>query len=355
MPSSIVESRPFLLLHLRQLEPDLALVAEQGSRVKVHSSLIALLSPIVAKLLANNPGSECITLPVSPPALLAFHALYLLGSSEQLSAEEVEFAKDVGELLEVEPPVDLEKDKIPESKDVPELVAFSKIIVTLDARKMKTKSEIKDEIGNPLPDVNHLQETKVKLPNVKGHRIGKRSYQKKGPSGPFVCEKCPKIYESRGAFDKHKISHLEKVVPCNHCNTKFRTNSLMQWHKKRKHSQGRICTKCGDIFKYLEKHMKGSMCGLGEKPLAIHLCSMCPKKFTSICGLRYHGKNIHKKIKNYTCHSCEYKTYSRSNLAMHVGSQHEGRKLEKQDCPFCKKKPYSLDTHIVRYHGIVAQ
>ena len=208
---------------------------------------------------------------------------------------------------------------------------------------MKTKSEIKDEVGNPFPNVANLQEIKVRpLPNVKGLQMRKRSYNKNGSKGPFVCEKCPKIYESRGAFDKHKISHLEKVVPCKQCSTRFKTNSLMQWHKKRKHSQGRVCTKCGDIFKYLEKHLKGSTCGLGEKPLAKHPCSLCPKKFTSMCGLRYHEKNIHKKIKNYTCQSCEYKTYSRSNLAMHVGSQHEGRKLEKQDCPFCKKRPYSL-------------
>ena len=195
MPPSIVESRPSLLLLLRQLEPDLTLVGEHGSRVKVHSSLIALLSPIVAKLLAQNPGSECITLPVSLPALIAFHAIYLLGNSEQLSAEEVERAKDVGELLQVEPLLDLEKDKTPKSEDASsESVAFSKIIVTLDARKMKTKSEIKDEVGNPLPNVDSLQEIKARLPNVKGHRMGKRSYQKNGPRGPFVCETCPKIY-----------------------------------------------------------------------------------------------------------------------------------------------------------------
>ena len=354
MPPSIVESQPSLLRLLRQLEPDLALVGELGSRVKVHSNLIALLSPVVAELLATNPGSECISLPVSLPALLAFHAIYVLGSREELSAEQVELARDVSELLQVEP-LHLETTKISKSEDVPE--AFSKIIVRLDARKVKTKSEIKDEVGNPLPSVDHLQEIKVRVPNVKGHQMGKRSYNKNGSKGPFVCEKCPKICESRGAFDKHKISHLEKVVPCKQCNTRFRTNSLMQWHKKRKHSQGHVCTKCGDIFKYLEKHMKGSMCGLGEKPLEKHLCNLCSKKFTSMCGLRYHEKNIHKKIKNYTCQSCEYKTYSKSNLAMHVGSQHEGRKLEKQDCPFCKKRPYSysLETHIAKFHGMVLQ
>ena len=352
MPPSIVQSQPSLLRLLRQLEPDLTLVGELGSRVKVHSNLIALLSPVVAELLATNPGSECISLPVSLPALLAFHAIYVLGSREELSAEQVELAGDVTELLQVEP-LHLETTEIPKSEDVPE--AFSKIIVRLDARKVKTKSEIKDEVGNPLPTVDHLQEIKVRVPNVKGHQMGKRSYNKNGSKGPFVCEKCPKICESRGAFDKHKISHLEKVVPCKQCSTRFKTNSLMQWHKKRKHSQGRVCTKCGDIFKYLEKHLKGSTCGLGEKPLAKHPCSLCPKKFTSMCGLRYHEKNIHKKIKNYTCQSCEYKTYSRSNLAMHVGSQHEGRKLEKQDCPFCKKRPYSLDTHVARYHGMVSQ
>ena len=236
----------------------------------------------------------------------------------------------------------------------------SKIIVKLDSRKVKTKSEIRNEVGNPLPSVDQCFQAQVKVrrhPNVKGNQMRRRSYKKNGSKGPFVCEKCPKIYESRGAFDKHKISHLEKVVPCNQCNTRFRTNSLMQWHKKRKHSQGRVCTKCGDIFKYLEKHMKGSVCGLGEKPVAKHLCSLCEKKFTSMCGLRYHEKNIHKKIKNYICQSCDYKTYSRSNLAMHVSSQHNGQKLEKQNCPFCKKRPYtySLDTHIARYHGMVPQ
>ena len=357
MPLSIVQNRPSLLLLLRQLEPNLTLVADDGSRVKVHSSLIALLSPIIAQLLALNPGSESISLPIRLDALIDFHAIYVIGSREELSAEELERAKDVCQLLQVDQvdQVGPETTQMPISEDAPEAEAFSKIIVRLDARKMKTKTEIKEEVGNPLPNVGHLQEIKVKPLNVKGHKMGKRSYRKNGSKGPFVCEKCPTICESRGAFDKHKISHLEKVVPCMQCSTKFKTNSLMQWHKKRKHSQGRICTKCGDIFKYLEKHMKGSMCGLGEKPVAKHICSMCSKKFTSLCGLRYHKKNIHQKIKNYTCHSCEYKTYSRSNLALHEGSQHEGRKLEKEDCPFCKKRPYSLDTHIARYHGTVLQ
>ena len=355
MPPGVVQSRPSLLLLLRQLQPDLTLVGEDGLVVKVNSSLIAVLSPMIAKLLALNPGSEGISLPISMQALFAFHAIYVQGSDEERSPEEEEHAKDVCELLQVDlvhqETTKLAKLEVASNKKAP----FSKIIVRLDARKIKSKQEIKEEVGNTLPGVDHLQEEKVKVLEVKGKPTVKRSYKKNGSRGPFVCEKCPKIMESRETFYKHKISHLEKVVPCNQCDTKFRTNSSMELHTKNKHSQGRVCTICGDIFKYLEKHLKGSKCGLGEKLVAKHLCSLCPKKFTLLCGLRYHEKNIHKKIKNYECNSCGYKTYSRSNLAMHVGSQHEGRKLEKKDCPFCKKRPYMLDTHIARYHGMVSQ
>ena len=46
MPPGVVQSRPSLLLLLRQLQPDLTLVGEDGLVVKVNSSLIAVLSPI---------------------------------------------------------------------------------------------------------------------------------------------------------------------------------------------------------------------------------------------------------------------------------------------------------------------
>ena len=60
-------------------------------------------------------------------------------------------------------------------------------------------------------------------------------------------------------------------------------------------------------------------------------------------------KAIHEKIKDFHCSLCDYKTYAKSNLYIHVKRMHEGRQL-KESCPHCDKLVVHLEYHIRTYH-----
>ena len=211
-----------------------------------------------------------------------------------------------------------------------------------DTRKYKDTCKVKYKVANTFPIENGSEFRKVKSQQ----RVKKKSAK------TYICEKCPKTFEASKDLYTHKISHLDRTVPCEKCDAKFKTIGSMQAHMKRRHGQGQMCPKCGGVFKWFKRHLKESKCGIGENANMVkYPCSLCGKTFVSKLGLRAHKKHIHEKIKNYVCHSCDYRTYSRSNLAMHVESQHEGKKLVKKNCPLCKMKPMWLEAHMASYHG----
>ena len=365
---------------------------------------------MVAKLLALNPGVDSVVLPVNKLALSAFQAEYILGNKKEPTNDICEPLQifDICKLLQIAP-ID-NHDTTQENNLARKTEA--KIITRLDdTKKGNSNCNVKQENVNTALMVNgsipikaddqdqdqekvqvHLETRQVqnlrqktrlsgkiiirledtrkdtckvknKVANdssidngsefrkVKSQQRAKKKRKKKESAEIYICEKCPKTFEAQKDLYTHKISHRDKTVPCNQCDAKFKTIGQMQAHMRR-HGQGQVCPKCGGVVKWLKRHLKESKCGIGENANMVkYPCSLCEKTFVSKLGLRAHKKHIHEKIKNYVCHSCDYRTYSRSNLAMHVESQHEGKKLVKKNCPLCKMKPMWLEAHMASYHG----
>ena len=60
---------------LRREQPDLQMLAEDGRRIAGHRSLVALASPLLAKILAEHDLAERVTtiyVPARSKAVLAF-------------------------------------------------------------------------------------------------------------------------------------------------------------------------------------------------------------------------------------------------------------------------------------------
>ena len=114
------------------------------------------------------------------------------------------------------------------------------------------------------------------------------------------------------------------------------------------------CVSCGETYKMLSKHLKRTQCGTGKQTEANIKCPEgCNKKFVTEYGMKKHIKFVHFKIKNIQCLSCDYKTYSKFNLKVHVSKMHGGEKIEKKQCIYCDKATFSMDYHMKIYHNNV--
>ena len=107
----------------------------------------------------------------------------------------------------------------------------------------------------------------------------------------------------------------------------------------------------GDSPLWWVLHLERTSCGTGKKAEANIPCPQCTKMFTLPNTVEKHIRQVHLKIKNMMCHFCDYKTYSRFNLNLHVTKMHEGKKMGKQQCIHCDKTPFALDYHMVTYHN----
>ena len=168
---------------------------------------------------------------------------------------------------------------------------------------------------------------------------------------PQKCPMCPAVIKD---VEMHmKNCHTGDLMTCSACPYTSRRKADIDGHYRKVHTDlnKETCSVCGETFKGLKRHLERTKCGTGKKAEATIPCPEgCPKMFTLQDTVDKHIRQVHLKIKNKICPFCEYKTYSRFNLKLHVTKMHEGKKMEKQQCLYCDKTPFSLDYHMQTYH-----
>ena len=116
----------------------------------------------------------------------------------------------------------------------------------------------------------------------------------------FKCpiEDCKKIFNDKGAFRKHQLTHGEKLYQCKVCGKKFLDNSKLRRH---------------------------SLVHSGEKPFR---CDICNKKFSLDFNLRTHLR-IHSGEKPYACifPGCFKRFSQSSNLSAHEKTHEIQKKI----------------------------
>ena len=173
---------------------------------------------------------------------------------------------------------------------------------------------------------------------------------------PQQCPQCPSVVKN---VDSHiKQVHPKELFICTVCTFTTKYKKYLEDHFKTVHSDEtkKTCNSCGKTLKKLKAHLRRTQCGTGKKIEANIKCTEgCYKKFTTQYGVKNHIKFVHLKFKNIQCLSCDYKTYSRFNLKVHVTKMHEGNKLGKKQCVYCDKATFSMDYHMKTYHDNVLE
>ena len=177
-------------------------------------------------------------------------------------------------------------------------------------------------------------------------------WQHKSKPKPQKCSECPAVVLN---IDLHmKECHTGELMTCTKCSYRSRRKADIELHYRKVHTDLDIetCHVCGQRFKGLKKHLQRTKCGTGKKAEATIPCPIgCSKMFTLQDSVYKHIEQVHQKNKKKICPFCEYKTYSKFNLNLHVTKMHEGKKMEKQQCLYCEKTPYALDYHMKIYHN----
>ena len=168
---------------------------------------------------------------------------------------------------------------------------------------------------------------------------------------PQKCPMCPAVVKQ---VESHiKQCHTGELMTCSACPYTSRRKGDIEVHYRKVHTDLSLktCHVCGEKFKGLRQHLERTKCGTGKKAEATIPCPEgCPKMFTLQDSVDKHVRQVHLKIKNKICPFCEYKTYSKFNLKLHVSKMHEGKKMEKQQCLYCDKAAFSMDYHMRTYH-----
>ena len=159
--------------------------------------------------------------------------------------------------------------------------------------------------------------------------------RKHGNLEPVPCSFCGKKFLDKKYLRIHENIHSQtNHFVCQFCGRKFIMKTNLTVHISRHHtkkSNDFVCQICGKAFPfklYLKKHFKTHT---DDKP---YECNHCEAKFRENTLLRKHVNSIHLKLRPFLCQYC-HKTFTRSlYLREHMESQHLGiqRKLECTKC-----------------------
>nr|CAI5830823.1 unnamed protein product [Callosobruchus analis] len=187
------------------------------------------------------------------------------------------------------------------------------------------------------------------------------------------CEHCAFITVTKADLDRHMLKHSKSagsynLSVCLHCNAKYKSKQLLDYHILRKHpnaiasvsSKIHECTHC--TYKTVRKANLDRHMSQHSKNAAIYnlkICVHCNAKFKNKISLDNHTIRKHPNLASVTrkvheCPCCTYKTILKANLHQHMFKHPEAANNHKfQICVHCNAKhrsKQSLDEHVIRKH-----
>ena len=201
----------------------------------------------------------------------------------------------------------------------------------------------------------HMNTHLVHCPTCDYSGLGLRSLRKhqKDAHGPVKFDEEKEIEQCEicgGAFlnlKQHmKSVHSERAFKCDLCDYTCTIKGYLTQHRKGHFLSYQECPICLIKVKSLREHIRRRH---AKEKIARLPCDQCDKTFASSNGLKTHIENIHKQIKNFLCDLCNYKTYTISNLRIHVSKMHTRESLERI-CPVCHIKSNVIEKHLKTYH-----
>eukprot|EP00088_Acartia_fossae_P024072 TRINITY_DN2504_c2_g1_i5.p1 TRINITY_DN2504_c2_g1~~TRINITY_DN2504_c2_g1_i5.p1 ORF type:complete len:626 (+),score=101.23 TRINITY_DN2504_c2_g1_i5:81-1958(+) len=161
-----------------------------------------------------------------------------------------------------------------------------------------------------------------------------------------TCSVCGQLVRICSLSAHMKQMHSTEVFECDVCGKTANSKSRITTHRKKHFMKPIECPECGTFVKDLQLHFNWK-CGNKKKEKLP--CNLCTKTFVSKAGLDRHIKQIHQKIMDFQCDSCDYKTYTNYNLKIHISKMHTKEELQKL-CQICNQKTGNMDYHMRIYH-----
>ena len=332
-----------------------------GGQVATHSLLLALHSPLLARLLAQaGTADHALTLPFT-----------------------LQVIRGLVDLMEGEKNVD-EGEKVMEAAGFLSMFGDqSKVVTNIKAKE--NWNDIKKEVlqgdsylndialetekGKVIKELKKAQRSQTALGiTTKKTLIKTESYKSRvnlylsSNTTEGIAKKRIKKLKSRS-----KVSKLiEQEFPCDNCSFSLKTQIALNRHMNKKHDIPLPCLKCNEQFeKSLEykMHMKVNhisydckICNIpmtSASTLSVHMqshqekmpCSYCGKEYNSRIKLsshviRTHGEEIFK------CSNCDYKTKVSAQLKTHFKRRHTEQM--QAPCESCGEVFKNLKKHLER-------
>ena len=367
---------------------DLLLVGNCGGRVKVHSHLLALHSPLAASLLDEMGGGEgsAISLPLP---LASLTALANLLQGRQQVGEGVEVAvqllgipassQDRGLVSStLRNRVKMEKNSSGEEDTGNSWLGGEGSFwdEKEEIGKMESEDEIEEkadvELKNPAPSKLTKRKPKKKLAAKKFSDTSSDSDSDSDDDDPDFLEVKEKKNGSPGKKRRKsptwKPEATKGEFECDLCNLSFKKPGFLMRHKLQKHEIPMVCELCSKEFSLLADfnlHMKEShpihtcdICGIKKNTslqLATHIeskhgenipCPHCGVMFSTKDSLGVHLYRFHSDREVQKCTECDYSTKVEAEMRKHFKSRHTDECLE--TCEFCGEVFKKLKGHLLR-------
>lgn len=171
----------------------------------------------------------------------------------------------------------------------------------------------------------------------------------------YSCDLCAFKSDRKYRLADHiQVKHLPKILSsqkCQKCNKSCSRRSTLQNHlkicgksKNLKHSMLRYsCDHCAyksDKKQRIADHIYAKHL---KRASSLNKCSKCDKSFSERSNFLRHSKRCGKSkdfmnsLLRYLCGHCEFKGYTKQNLANHIQTKHLPRNLNLNNCNKCHK------------------
>ena len=251
--SGMSEAHSLSTLQALKLVPlDCELVGEDGSRVSVHRSLLCLISPLLARLLAlQDPGQTmvAISLPVTTQALEAFNRLVIIlnylfiklfriyHSSGKSSENDWELAQEVYSLLGIKGEENILKSEYkseePENEDLEDKYIKDEEIFDDYQSVELEKTDVEDKYIKDEDTYNNYKSVKLENKIIED-TYGKyeKKTRKRYKIKEISCDMCPKMFSNNHSLGNHISKKHLNVLSIEHTNEELgNTHTHTHTHK----------------------------------------------------------------------------------------------------------------------------
>ena len=138
---------------------------------------------------------------------------------------------------------------------------------------------------------------------------------------PRKCELCGKVLKNSLNLKLHMSKMHEenrKIHKCPVCHKEYLKQSVMKEHLQVKHGEGNHekhqCEFC-EFFTYRKSHLRMHICYRKDK---IKICPHCPFKSIYYGMMKVHIQREHtKNPTKFSCKNCEFTTFRKGTLTKH--------------------------------------